>query len=151
MTTDTRDTDAPPLAEALLLCCKDYRMVGPIARYMKARGLEGNYNQIGLAGASLGIVRPDRTHWARMFWEHVEFSLQLHRIRRVIVIDHRDCGAYRLMLGVDLKDDPPRETEVHGEHLRQLGRQIRARHPHLRVELLLMALDGSVEEVPLAA
>ncbi len=138
----------PPLAEALLLCCKDYRMVGPIARYMKARGLEGNYNQIGMAGASLGIVREDRPHWGQLFWEHVGFSLQLHRIRRVIVIDHRDCGAYRLMLNVDLKDDPEQETELHARHLRLLGQQIRARHPDLQVELLLMALDGSVTEIP---
>ena len=72
---------------------------------------------------------------------------QLHRIKRVMVLDHRDCGAYRVFLGPDVASDPEKETAVHTAQLRALGTEIKARHPDLEVELLLMALDGSVEVI----
>ncbi len=133
--------------EALLLSCMDYRLVDDTARYMDRRGLTNNYDHVILAGASLGALTDQKKAWGEAFWDHVAVARQLHRIKRVMVLDHRDCGAYRVFLGPDVASDPEKETAVHTAQLRALGTEIKARHPDLEVELLLMALDGSVEVI----
>ncbi|WP_353860291.1 carbonic anhydrase [Azospirillum formosense] len=141
--------------EALLLSCMDYRLIDDIGRYMDRRGLTNRYDHVILAGASLGVLTDQKKAWGEAFWDHVAVAKQLHRIKRVMIMDHRDCGAYRVFLKTDpagdlagdLAADPERETAVHTEQLRALGAGIKARHPDLEVELLLMALDGSVEAI----
>ena len=134
-------------ADALLLSCMDYRLVDAVGQYMVGRGLKGQYDQVILAGASLGAVTHKYREWNRTFWEHLDTAIQLHGIQRVIVMDHRDCGAYKLVLGDDLARDPAKETAVHTSTLRSLRQQIVAKHKTLEVELLLMSLDGRVEAV----
>ncbi len=134
--------------EALLLSCMDYRLTDDITRYMDGRGLHDAYDHVILAGAALGAQTRKHRAWGKTFWEHLEVSIQLHQIRKVVLLDHRDCGAYKVLLDQDLAATPARETEVHARYLRALRREILARHPRLEVEMLLMALDGSVESVP---
>ncbi|MGY0711604.1 carbonic anhydrase [Azospirillum argentinense] len=140
---------APPGGEvdALLLSCMDYRLIDDIGRYMDGRGLTNRYDHVILAGASLGALTDRKKAWGEAFWDHVAVARQLHGIKRVMVMDHRDCGAYRVFLGTDLAADREKETAAHAEQLRALGAAIKARHPGLEVELLLMALDGSVESI----
>ena len=145
--TPVRHAAAAGNVEALLLSCMDYRLVDDVARYMDGRGLTNNYDQIILAGAGLGALTGKQPAWGETFWKHVEVAKALHGIKRVIVMDHRDCGAYKVFLGMDLKDDRAKETAVHAEVLAELGAMIREKHPDLGVELLIMALDGTVEKV----
>ncbi|TWA74869.1 hypothetical protein FBZ82_101889 [Azospirillum brasilense] len=133
--------------DALLLSCMDYRLIDDIGRYMDGRGLTNRYDHVILAGASLGALTDRKKAWGEAFWDHVAVAKQLHGIKRVMVMDHRDCGAYRVFLETDVAADPEKETAVHAEQLRGLGAAIKARHPDLQVELLLMALDGSVESI----
>lgn len=133
--------------DALLLSCMDYRLIDDIGRYMDGRGLTNRYDHVILAGASLGALTDQKKAWGEAFWDHVAVARQLHRIKRVMVMDHRDCGAYRVFLKTDVAADPEKETAAHAEQLRALGAAIKARHPGLEVELLLMALDGSVESI----
>jgi carbonic anhydrase len=130
--------------EALLLSCMDYRLVDDTERYMSGRGLRDRYDHIVLAGASLGALTESHPAWGETFWQHLAVAIELHHVARVVVLDHRDCGAYEVILGEDLAGDPAREAAVHAEHLEELGRRIRSRYPHLEVELLLMDLDGKV-------
>ena len=132
-------------AEALLLSCIDYRLPGKIARYMEGRGLAANYDHVILAGASLGVTNALYPHWGQSFRDHLELAIRLHGIRRVIILDHRECGSYRVIFGTNLAGD-----EEKAQHARELGRlagEIRKVHPALAVETLLMALDGSVEAI----
>jgi carbonic anhydrase len=134
-------------ADALLLSCMDYRLVDDTERYMAGRGLRDKYDHVILAGASLGALTDRYPAWSRTFWEHLDAAIELHQIHTVLVMDHRDCGAYKLVLGDDLSKDPGKETAVHAGKLRELADRIRAQHPKLQVELLLMSLDGKVEEI----
>lgn len=135
-------------AEYLLLTCIDYRIQGPVARFMDARGLVGAYDQVILAGASLGAIASQFPAWQETFWQHLDLAIQLHEISSVMVIDHRDCGAYTLVFNQDFASDPIAETAVHAEQMGILRDQILAKYPSLGVELYLMALDGSVEIIP---
>lgn len=134
--------------EALLLSCMDYRLTDDVARYMEGREMAEKYDHVILAGASIGVTNERYPAWGQTFWDHVGVAARLHHIKRVIVMDHRDCGAYKLFLGPEHAKDRAAETSVHAREATKLKREIAARHPELQVELLLMSLDGSVE--PLA-
>jgi carbonic anhydrase len=131
--------------EVLLLTCMDFRLMDEIERYMSARGLRDKYDHIVLAGASLGAVTDKYPAWNKTFWEHLDISIQLHHIRRVIVIDHRDCGGYKLILGEEHRKDPQTEKQAHAVELRKLKDQILEKYPEVEVEMRLMALGGRVE------
>lgn len=131
--------------DSLLLSCIDYRLTSKVATYMEGRGLKENYDQVILAGASLGAVTPKFPDWGETFREHLDLAIQLHGIQRVILLDHRDCGAYKILLGKDLTGDA--EKALHATELHRLARQIHALHPKLKVETLLMSLDGGVETI----
>ena len=138
-------------AEVLLLSCMDYRLLDEIVHYMDGRGLTDKYDHVILAGASLGALVDAKPEWGATFWNHVEVAKELHHIKKVMIIDHRDCGAYKVFIGPDTAKDRETETRFHTEQLRKLADALAARHSDLSVELLLMSLDGTVEPVTLAA
>jgi hypothetical protein len=133
--------------DALLLSCIDYRLTGHTERYMSGRGMAGKYDQIVLAGAALGAKNDKFPAWGTTFMDHVQVALDLHNIHKVIVMDHRDCGAYRVILGKDLAADPKEELATHARQMQALKADIAKKHPKLEVELLLMGLDGKVETI----
>ena len=133
--------------EALLLSCMDYRLIDETDRYMTGRGLRDKYDHIILAGASLGALTEKYPAWGKTFWGHLDVAIQLHHIEKVIVMDHRDCGAYKVILMEDFYKEPEKETTIHARKLRELRRQIKAKYPKLEVELLLMDLGGKVEKI----
>jgi carbonic anhydrase len=134
-------------ADVLLLSCMDYRLIDETERYMSSRGLRDKYDHVILAGASLGALTDKYPAWNKTFWEHLDIAIQLHHIHKVIVIDHRDCGAYKVIFGEDFSIDPAKETAIHSDNLKKLHKQIREKYPVLEIELLLMNLDGEIEEV----
>ena len=140
-----------PLAdetEALLLSCMDFRLVNATAKYMNKRGLLGEYDHVILAGASLGATSEKVPAWNTTFWEHLEVAIELHRIQKVIILDHKDCGAYRKLLGEEAVNTPEKELAEHEKHLIQLRDEIKKKYPRLEVETLIMNLKGKVEPLP---
>ena len=133
--------------DALLLTCMDYRLENETLAWMDGRGLRDKYDHVVLAGASLGAQTQQRPDWGRTFWQHLDVAIQLHHVHKVIVLDHRDCGAYRVFLGADAVKTPEAEYAVHARHLKRLRQLIASKHPTLEVELDLMALDGSVQAI----
>ena len=133
--------------DALLLICIDYRLVGDVSAYMDGAGMKGKYDQVVLAGAALAAVSPKFPDWNKTFWQHLQVAIDLHRIHQVMVIDHRDCGAFRVAYGTDFGKDPAAETAIHTTVMRELRQQIAQRQPALDVSLALMALDGTVEKI----
>jgi carbonic anhydrase len=131
--------------DAMLLSCIDPRMPEPTLDYMKGRGLLGRYSQFTIAGAAIGAVAPAFAGWHKTFWDNLAASIELHRITRVIALDHRDCGAARIAYGTDSIANPQREAETHRAALIEFRREAKERHPELAVETGLMALDGSVD------
>lgn len=134
-------------AEALLLTCMDYRLANEVEGYMAARGLRDKYDHMILAGASLGALNDKYPAWNEIFWTHLDLAVQLHEVHRLIVVDHRDCGAYKLILGPEAVKDTETEWKSHVKQLYALRSQVTGRHPHLEVEIGLMGLDGKVTQI----
>ena len=131
--------------DAMLLSCIDPRMVAPVYKYMEGRGLAGKYSQFCIAGAAIAVVAPKFAAWRPAFWDNTATSLQLHRINKIIAIDHRDCGAAKVAYGEDSIADPQVETRTHREVLAEFREAVARQHPQLTVVTGLMALDGSIE------
>ncbi len=157
--------DTTPHAEALLLTCIDYRFFTLIAKKMDDLKLTGKYDHFILAGAALGATLdfsgdhlplpkpPDckcrpllpRLHWQQVFIEHLQIALQLHTtINQVVIIEHRECGAYKAFLEPNgypaptPKDDP--ERKAHKAQADKLQRIILQHFPTLTVTKWLASL-----------
>jgi carbonic anhydrase len=69
----------------------------------------------------------------------------LHKIERVIAMNHRDCGAAEIAYGKEKVANPRIETETHKAALMEFRKRVGERHPKLAVETGLMALNGKAE------
>ena len=142
-----QDGLAAGTTDALLLTCVDYRFVEMTAAYMAKRNLTNKYDIVVLAGASLGAVTDKYPEWSKTFWDHLGLAIKLHQIKTVLLMDHRDCGAYNIIFGEGCCNTRAKETEAHATQLKSLGSQIGQKYPDLAVELLLIDLDGKVETI----
>jgi carbonic anhydrase len=131
--------------DAMLLTCIDPRFQTPIAGYMAEHMMTGKYSQFTFAGASIGVVAPAFKTWAPAFWDNVAASMQLHHIPKVVVVNHRDCGAAKIAYGADAVKDKAAETETHKAALMEFKKQLAERQPSLQAELNLMAVDGTID------
>ncbi|HMP89383.1 MAG TPA: hypothetical protein PJ991_04235 [Kiritimatiellia bacterium] len=136
--------------DALLLSCMDYRLIGKTHAFLDGIGLHGRYDHVILAGASLGATAEQFPAWQTTFMEHLDIAIQLHGIHKVVLLDHRDCGAYKVVYNEDFSVNPEREFEIHRNHLAELKERIGEKYPELEVKMLLIDLDGAVEEIALA-
>ncbi len=109
--------------------------------------LTNKYDQISLAGASLAAVSSKFLSSNAAFWDHVVIAKQLHHIKRVVVVDHRDCGAYKVVYGKDFAGADGPETAQHKSVMQSLRAELARRHPDLASDFYLMALDGRVEKI----
>jgi carbonic anhydrase len=130
---------------AMVLACIDPRMQQPVHRYTARRGLIGRYSQFVIAGAAIGVVAEPFKDWHKAFWDNLAASIQLHSIKRVIAIDHRDCGAAKIAYGADKVANPAIETETHRAAMADFRKQVSQRHPELKVETGLMAINGKLQ------
>lgn len=137
-------------AVALLLSCIDYRLTTQTVNYMTRQKLTDQYDHLTLAGASLG-AQTIFPFWVGTFWEEFKIALKLHpKIDRVYLLDHRDCGAYKEVFGIDFAKNPPLETRVHADELRKLKGTIIGQYPKFTVDTVhmgLMDLKGNVETI----
>jgi carbonic anhydrase len=131
--------------DAMVLACIDPRVQAPVRRAMVRRGLSGQYSQFVIAGAAIGVVAEPFKDWHKAFWDNLATSIQLHRIKRVIALNHRDCGAAKIAYGEAKVANPKIETETHRAALAEFRKQVGQRHPKLKVETGLMALNGRIQ------
>lgn len=133
--------------EALALTCIDYRLVDDGVKFFESLHLANQYDQVALAGASLAGVSPKFPSSNAAFWDHVGIAKTLHHIKKVIVLDHRDCGAYKVAFGEDFATAHDAETAQHKTVMIELKAQLAKKHPDLGYETYLMALDGTAEQM----
>ena len=130
--------------EAMILACIDPRTQEPVRAYAEKNGLIGKYSHFVIAGAAIGVVAPKFADWHKTFWDNLAATIELHSIKKVIAINHRDCGAAKIAYGDASIATPEKENETHRAALAEFRKQVGQRQPKLAVETGLMALDGSM-------
>ena len=133
--------------EALALTCIDYRLVDDGIRFIDGLGLTKNFDQVALAGASLAAVSDKFPSANKAFWDQLDIAASLHHVKKLVVLDHRDCGAYKVAFGKDYAPNPPEEDAQHKRVMEKLKVELLAMHPDLTAEYYLMALDGTAKRL----
>ncbi|MGO4442940.1 hypothetical protein AB4Z42_06240 [Mycobacterium sp. 2YAF39] len=133
--------------EAMLMKCIDPRFTTNAWNYMTDRGWQNNYSEFAFAGGPVGVVAPVFAAWHETFWENLAISVDLHWVKRVVGMTHRDCGAAAVAYGDRIKTDRAFETDMLSAALREFRTQVQQREPELGVELGIMDFDGNVEYV----
>jgi hypothetical protein len=134
-----------------LVSCIDPRLTDDTTVLMAALGRTDRYSEMRIAGAALAAVDPARPAWGTALWENLAASRQLHGVRKVVLLNHRDCGAMHLWAGRRLADDPAEELRQHHGVMQRAAEAVRARHPDMAIEIKLMELDGTARLLPCAA
>ena len=106
----------------------DYRLQGTLNDWLAARGMEGRYDRVSLAGG---------VHDLAAVMRQVGFAVQLHRIHSVVLVNHENCGAY----------GPDGDLDRHRQDLRKARNRIRQDFPHLEVELYYLLMDGTFQRI----
>lgn len=139
---------AAQAADTFVVSCIDPRFVEEPSQIFQSLGRTGRYSEMRIAGAALAAVNTAQPAWSTALWENLAASRQLHGVRRVTFLNHRDCGAVKAWAGRSMT--PAEEMEVHADLLNRAAAEVRRRHPDMEVEIALMALDGSVQVLPCA-
>ena len=137
-----RDRLSEKTAQALVLSCMDFRFATDTFNFL-SESHKDDYNKFSLAGASLGYNQDKFKDWGTALDKHIELSKQLHDINEIVVVDHMDCGAYRILYdSPDMSKEE--EYELHRKNLNKFRDLIHKKHPSLKVTMLLANLDGSI-------
>ena len=132
--------------ETLLVSCVDFRFRNEVEELMSNfLHLEGDYDEVALPGASLAIVEKKYPEWSVALEEVIELLKELHHIKRIIFLDHRDCGAYKIMKGKKALATRDLETKTHRTVFKGARKFMKEHFPELKVYTLLMGMDGIVE------
>jgi hypothetical protein len=133
--------------EAMLLNCIDPRLTSGSFLWMSSHGLRDRYSQFTIAGGPIGTVHPRFATWHAAFWDNLDVTVQLHGIRQVMAMTHRDCGAAKIAFGEAALATRAQETASQGESLAAFRAEVARRHPTLQVVTAIMDLDGSIDRV----
>lgn len=139
-----RDRLAEKTAKSLVLSCMDFRFVNDTIGFLN-KDYNDSYNKFSLAGASLGYNQEKYSDWGTAFEKHIALSKMLHNIDEIIVVDHMDCGAYRIFHN-DPEMTKEKEYQLHRENLAKFKEVMNEKHPSLKISTFLVETDGNVEE-----
>ena len=133
--------------DSMLLTCIDPRFIDIVDHWMEGQGLKGKYSRFAIAGASIGVVAPTFERWAPAFWDNLAASIDMHHIKRVIVMNHRDCGAAELAFGAASIASREAETALHRRIFASFQAQLTLRQPKAAFLGGLIGLDGSFDRL----
>ena len=127
----------------MVLSCIDPRFQHLVHNHLKKKKLIGKFSAFTIAGAAIGVTHHKFKQWHKTFYDNLETSIQLHRIEKLIVINHKDCGVAKIANGKK-KFSPENEKKIHKESFSKIKKQIKKRFPKLKVELNLISLDSKI-------
>ena len=130
---------------AMVLSCMDPRFQPIVNNYLKKRKLNGKYSSFTIAGSAIGVTAPKFRKWHKTFWDNFETSVKLHKIKKLIVINHRDCGAAKIINGKK-KFDSFNETKIHKNSFSKIKNKFKNKYPNLKIETNLASLNKKVEK-----
>jgi len=139
--------------EVLAIHCGDYRFQGAFHEFLnEALGLGKNYDLMVIPGGPLSLALLGyRPQYSWSAWKWFRFFIEMHGVKRLILIQHQDCAWYRTM-PAHLHDSP----ELRARQEQDLGRivnMLEKEFPKLAVELYYAEWDdaGHVTMEPVKA
>ena len=128
----------------MVLSCIDPRFQPIVYNYLKKKRLIGKYSSFTIAGSAVGVTANRFKKWHKVFWENFDTSVKLHKINKLIVINHRDCGAAKIINGKK-EFSTINETKVHKTSFQKLKKIFKKKYPKLKIELKLVSLNKKIQ------
>ena len=125
--------------KAMVLSCIDPRFQTKVYNYLKNKKLIGEYSSFTIAGAGIGVTHNKFKKWHKTFWDNLDVSIKLHKISRLIVINHEDCGAAKIANNKK-KFNSLIERKIHNESFKNIKKIITKRYPYLKVSCTTLSL-----------
>ena len=129
----------------MVLSCIDPRFQPVVFNYLRKRKLNGKYSSFTIAGSAIGVTAQKFKKWHKTFWDNLETSIKLHNIKKLIVINHRDCGAAKIINGKK-KFDNFNEAKIHKNSFTKIKKRFKNKYPNLKIETNLVSLNKNVEK-----
>ena len=129
----------------MVLSCMDPRFQPIVNNYLKKRKLNGKYSAFTIAGSAIGVTASKFKKWHRTFWDNIDISIKLHKIQKLIVINHRDCGAAKILNGK--KDfNSLNEIKIHKSSFKKIKKIFKKKYRKLKIETYLISLNKKIEK-----
>ena len=125
--------------EAMVLSCIDPRFQPKVYKYLKNKKLSGKYSSFTIAGAAIGVTAKKFKKWHSTFIDNLSTSIKLHKIHKLIVINHKDCGAAKIVNGKK-KFNSVVENRIHKESFKKIKKVINKKFPNLKVGFKILSL-----------
>ena len=125
--------------KAMVLSCMDPRFQPIVFNYLKKRKLSGKYSSFTIAGAAVGVTATKFKKWHKTFLENVSISIKLHKIKKIIVINHRDCGAAKIVNN-EKKFNSKIENKIHKDSFKKLRKVLNKKFPLLKINFKILSL-----------
>jgi carbonic anhydrase len=129
-------------AKVLVLSCIDPRYTELLADFLiHNKEVHNDYDLFNLAGAELGVL--EKKNWKKVYYDHIDIALKLHKIKDLWIFSHMDCGMYKVSLG--LKHD--HDIDLHVKYLNKLEKKLKKDYPKLNIKKYVMTDAPEILEV----
>ena len=126
--------------EAMVLSCMDPRFQPKVYKYLKAKKLTGKYSSFTIAGAAIGVTARKFKKWHSTFIDNLSTSIKLHKINKLIVINHRDCGAAKIV-NDKKKFTSAIENKIHKDSFKKIKSVLNRKFPSLKISFKILSLN----------
>ena len=127
------------VCDAAIIWCFDNRFELGFRKFLQRLGVV-YWDAIKIAGGTKCLASPDRDSDRDFVLAQIRISMRLHQTRRVILMQHSDCGAYG---GLEaFGGDPTRERQNHVAELRKAAKVITDSIAGLSVECYFVDFEG---------
>jgi carbonic anhydrase len=129
----------------MVLSCIDPRFQSIVYNYLKEKKLNGKYSSFTIAGSAVGVTAVKFKKWHKTFWDNIDTSIKLHKIRKLIVINHLDCGVAKIINGKK-EFTKENETKIHKNSFLKIKKLFKKKYPKLIIQLNLISKNKKVEK-----
>ena len=125
--------------QAMVLSCIDPRCQLKINSIMKNKKLSGKYSLFSIAGSTLGITSKNFKNWEKVFWTNFSISSQIHGIKKLIAINHYDCGLAKMLSKKKLFNKKI-EKKIHYKSFKLLKKSFSKKYPKFKLEMKIISV-----------
>ena len=125
--------------EAMVLSCMDPRFQPKVYKYLKTKKLTGKYSSFTIAGSAIGVTHKKFKKWHSTFIDNLSTSIKLHKINKLIVINHRDCGAAKIA-NSKKKFTSIIENKIHKDSFKEIKKNLNKKFPNLKIYFKILSL-----------
>ncbi|MBI2330401.1 hypothetical protein HYU94_03345 [Candidatus Daviesbacteria bacterium] len=115
--------------KAVIVTCIDFRFQEYINDWISENFPPKTFDRVAIAGGVFDVTA---------VLKQVEISKRLHNIKKVVLINHEDCGAY----------GEAGTIQKHAEDLKNAANKIKNQYPDLEIDSYYLNLNSSFVNIP---